>query len=109
MKNKQTIPALLGILAIFLLINACSSPKQTNGSQDRGKVRVMFYNVENLFDTYDDPEKNDEEFLPDGTLRILLEVRKYELMYVGYLLESFEGFCNYTTPIRKKTIFQVDK
>ena len=25
----------------------------------------MFYNVENLFDCYDDPEKNDDEFLPD--------------------------------------------
>ena len=24
--------------------------------------RVMFYNVENLFDTEDDPETNDEEF-----------------------------------------------
>jgi hypothetical protein len=27
---------------------------------------VGFYNVENLFDTIDDPEKRDEEFLPDG-------------------------------------------
>ena len=27
---------------------------------------VGFYNLENLFDTYDDPAKNDEEFLPDG-------------------------------------------
>lgn len=27
---------------------------------------VGFYNVENLFDTYDDPAKNDAEFLPDG-------------------------------------------
>lgn len=26
----------------------------------------MFYNVENLFDTYDDSVKNDEEFLPGG-------------------------------------------
>jgi hypothetical protein len=29
----------------------------------------MFYNVENLFDTQNDPEKNDEEFLPDGNRR----------------------------------------
>ena len=29
----------------------------------------MFYNVENLFDTYDDPNKNDNEFLPDGPRR----------------------------------------
>lgn len=28
--------------------------------------RVMHYNVENLFDCTDDPDKNDNEFLPDG-------------------------------------------
>ena len=27
---------------------------------------VVFYNLENLFDTIDDPDKNDQEFLPDG-------------------------------------------
>lgn len=30
---------------------------------------VMFYNVENLFDTVDDTARNDEEFLPDGDRR----------------------------------------
>jgi len=29
-------------------------------------LRVMFYNVENLFDTKDDTLKQDQEFLPDG-------------------------------------------
>ena len=29
--------------------------------------RVMFWNVENLFDAKDDPRKNDNEFLPDAT------------------------------------------
>ena len=29
--------------------------------------RVMFWNVENLFDTKDDLRKNDNEFLPDAT------------------------------------------
>lgn len=28
--------------------------------------KVVFYNLENLFDLVDDPEKIDEEFLPDG-------------------------------------------
>lgn len=27
-------------------------------------LRIVFYNVENLFDIYDDPIKNDDEFLP---------------------------------------------
>lgn len=30
---------------------------------------IAFYNVENLFDTIDDPNKNDAEFLPDGSYR----------------------------------------
>jgi len=31
--------------------------------------RVMFYNVENLFDTFDNPEKDDNDFLPEGAMR----------------------------------------
>lgn len=30
---------------------------------------VAFYNLENLFDTINDPDKNDEEFLPEGANR----------------------------------------
>lgn len=30
------------------------------------EIRVMFYNVENLFDTSDDSLKEDQEFLPEG-------------------------------------------
>lgn len=29
-------------------------------------VRIMFYNIENLFDTFDDPAINDDEFTPNG-------------------------------------------
>ncbi len=32
----------------------------------RGNMRLMFYNCENLFDTYDDTLKIDESFLPNG-------------------------------------------
>ena len=42
---------------------ACDLLPQTIQQQE---FRVMFYNVENLFDLYDDPETNDDEFLPDG-------------------------------------------
>ena len=28
--------------------------------------KVVFYNLENLFDTINDPNKNDEEYLPEG-------------------------------------------
>ena len=36
-------------------------------SEAQEPFRVMFWNVENLFDTKDDPQKNDNEFLPDAT------------------------------------------
>jgi hypothetical protein len=34
--------------------------------QNEVSYKVMFYNAENLFDTYDDSLINDEEFLPEG-------------------------------------------
>ncbi len=46
------------IILLFLLLPA-KSFSQTN-------FRVMFYNVENLFDTIQDPHKNDGDFLPDS-------------------------------------------
>lgn len=33
------------------------------------EFRVMSYNVENLFDTQDDPDKEDNEYLPEGNRR----------------------------------------
>ena len=37
-------------------------------AQNKGEKNYVigFYNLENLFDTYNDPAKNDEEFLPEG-------------------------------------------
>lgn len=45
---------------IAISLTACAKQKQY------GLVAVAFYNVENLFDTTDDPNINDEDFLPDG-------------------------------------------
>ncbi|MCD7977702.1 MAG: endonuclease [Tannerellaceae bacterium] len=48
---------------LFITLFSCMPAKgQVN-------YRVMFYNVENLFDTVDDPLKDDNEFLPAGNRR----------------------------------------
>ncbi len=47
---------------IVSLLWALSVP----GIVSQNLFRVMFYNVENLFDTKDDSLKNDNDFLPDG-------------------------------------------
>ena len=53
------------ILIVFaaLVLLASGAQAQEKGSKN---YVIGFYNLENLFDTYNDPAKNDEEFLPDG-------------------------------------------
>ena len=46
---------------IFILFLCLAFPVQAQES-----FRVVFWNVENLFDCKDDPRKNDNEFLPDA-------------------------------------------
>ena len=38
----------------------------TAGMAQDKPYAVVFYNLENLFDIYDDPETHDEEFTPEG-------------------------------------------
>ena len=49
------------IAALLLLLSVSASAQKT-----KQNYVIGFYNLENLFDTYDDPVKNDNEFLPEG-------------------------------------------
>ena len=58
------------LLPCLLILVSCGA---TRGSKSTGQVPAQtqgyvigFYNLENLFDIYDDPAKNDEQYLPDG-------------------------------------------
>jgi hypothetical protein len=53
---------------LFLLLNLAIG---RGNAQDikMGSVSVMFYNVENLFDTFNDTLTNDDDFLPGGLMR----------------------------------------
>lgn len=50
-------------VAILLILTAAA--QRAEGQE----YTVMFYNVENLFDTADDTTKDDDEFLPEGSRR----------------------------------------
>lgn len=54
----------------FLLINTLNAQeyKHSDVARNENGIRVMFYNVENLFDTINDPAINDEEYLPESSL-----------------------------------------
>ena len=55
--------------AIFLLLPLLAFQHPAINAQGKKAkiVCVAFYNLENLFDTIDDPNTNDEEFTPKGT------------------------------------------
>ena len=53
------------ILLIFAALVLLYTGADAQKAGTRNYV-VGFYNLENLFDTYNDPAKNDEEFLPEG-------------------------------------------
>ena len=57
--QDDTALYILGLTFLFLFL-----PIRTEAQES---FRVMFWNVENLFDTKDDSLKNDNEFLPDAT------------------------------------------
>ncbi len=46
--------------------------------------------------------------LTDGTFRFQIGMKNRQLIKFGYILESLEGWCNYTTPEKTKPILQVD-
>lgn len=57
-----------GILKSFLLILLFATIVQANAQDKKIKTScIAFYNLENLYDTIDDPNINDAEFLPEGT------------------------------------------
>lgn len=52
------------IIAFAAVMLSFASPSMAQ--QKKKSYVIGFYNLENLFDIYNDPAKNDEEFLPEG-------------------------------------------
>lgn len=63
--SKILMKKVFFVVATSLLVFAASC-KNSSGKKSLADkpFRLMFYNVENLFDTWDDPKINDEDFLP---------------------------------------------
>ncbi|MCB9233028.1 MAG: hypothetical protein H6581_15330 [Bacteroidia bacterium] len=68
MKKSIVFLGLGGMLLVGML--GLSATSKAPDSAKKGKfISLGFYNVENLFDLADDPNKNDNEFLPEGTYK----------------------------------------
>lgn len=75
-------------LIFFLAIVPCFCFSQNNNSDNNSdELFLMFYNVENLFDTIDSPNTKDEEFLP-------LSEKKWDSYRYNYKLKQLEKVFN---------------
>ncbi|HBX53715.1 MAG: hypothetical protein A2275_09355 [Bacteroidetes bacterium RIFOXYA12_FULL_35_11] len=59
---------------------------------NKGYFRIMFYNVENLFDTENDPIKNDDEFLPEGARHWTPDKYKEKLKNIAKVIVAVGGW-----------------
>ncbi|MBP5583449.1 MAG: endonuclease/exonuclease/phosphatase, partial [Bacteroidales bacterium] len=62
-RNKNNIFLLIGLVAVVIAFTGIASAMFAQSTPD---FLFMSYNVENLFDTIDNPLKNDNEFLPSA-------------------------------------------
>ncbi len=96
MKIKN-IPIIL-IVSIFVF-QACRGNQNTvvqtttdTVNVERGDFRVMFYNCENLFDTFDDSLKNDDEFLPNGAKHWTINKYYEKLSNISKVITAVGGW-----------------
>ncbi len=73
------------IFVIISTILLCVS-----GFAQKQKYVVGFYNLENLFDIYDEPGKNDEEFLPDGKNKWTEAKYKKKLFNMAHVIRAMK-------------------
>lgn len=78
------LQALFLLALIFVLPTSCSK-KQYNKKRN---LTIAFYNVENLFDLKDDPEKKDEEFTPNGNKKWTAKRYQVKLDTLARVLSS---------------------
>lgn len=70
--SKDIVIGFTGTLMLLLIPLTEAFPQY----DEEHSVRLMFYNVENLFDIYDDTTTDDNEFLPGGVRR--WNLKRYE-------------------------------
>jgi len=84
-------------IAFMLLGASCENAVPTGGGKagvpenSPDAFTVMFYNVENLFDIYDDPKKIDEEFTPDGKYKWNEERYQTKLDRLSEVVDAIPG------------------
>jgi len=65
-----------------------STNDNKKGNKASANYRLAFYNVENLFDTEDDPKTNDKDFLPEGRMNWTTERYNQKLQNLAKVIKE---------------------
>lgn len=73
----------------LLIIFTLSTTARLNAQKgDRILTSIAFYNLENLFDIYDDPNKNDDDFTPEGSYKYTEDIYRNKLENLSKVLSE---------------------
>ena len=91
----------LFIFTTFLIfVCGCSSltntgytlPEHFKGNESDSSIRIAFYNLENLFDTLNDPLKDDDAFTPNGANRWVYSRYRAKVFEHAQTIRSLGGW-----------------
>ncbi len=86
---------IFSILMLTVIKSSCqhaSALPQDPSFRGDHALRVMFYNVENLFDTSDDPATDDDDFLPSGAYSWTYYKYRKKLNNIGKTIIAVGGW-----------------
>lgn len=82
----MNIRRLLFALALLPMLSVVAQPAKKNTKPARQPFVAMFYNVENLYDTINDPITNDDEFTPSGKVPWTTERLETKIKHTGQVI-----------------------
>src|SRR5471030_3341371 len=79
-------------LLLFLFQKTIVAQTTEVHNPSKGKeMTIMFYNTENFFDTINDPNKNDDEFLPEAKLNWNTQKYFSKINHLAAVIDSVGG------------------
>ena len=81
-------PLLLLTAALFMMQAAVAQQANTGKKKTKQAFVAMFYNVENLYDTSNDPKTNDDEFTPAGKVPWTEERLNTKINHLGQVISD---------------------
>lgn len=77
---------------LILLFTLSTITNSKLSAQNHDSLLIAFWNLENLFDTKDDPDKNDEQYLPDGDREWTDERLDQKLFKLARVIRSMNNY-----------------